>query len=131
MSAIRDSKFIGQRMRQLREGAGLSQSEVGACLEVSYQQVQKYERGINRISVEKLQRLAEALKVPLTAFFEDTLPAASLQEQVEEGRPHYQLAPISGREYDVLRWFRALPDEAWRTHFVTLLKLVAQMQQQH
>lgn len=126
MSAIRDNKFIGQRMRQLREAAGLSQSEVGACLEVSYQQVQKYERGSNRISVEKLQRLAEALKVPLTAFFEDTPPAAALQEQVEEGRPHYQLTPLSGREYDVLRWFRTLPNEAWRTCFITLLELVAQ-----
>lgn len=130
MSAIRDSKFIGQRMRQLREAAGLSQSEVGACLEVSYQQVQKYERGNNRISVEKLQRLAEALRVPLTAFFEDTPPAASLQEQVEEGRPRYQLVPVSGHEDDVLRWFRALPDEEWRIRFITLLKLVAQMPQQ-
>jgi len=130
MSAIRDNKFIGQRMRQLREGAGLSQSAVGAYLEVSYQQVQKYERGSNRVSVEKLQRLAEALRVPLSAFFEDTPPAMSLQEQVEEGRPHYQLAPLSDREYDVLRWFRALPDEAWRTCFITLLELVAQRQQQ-
>ena len=129
MHAIRDSKFIGQRMRQLREGVGLSQSVVGALLEVSYQQVQKYERGINRISVEKLQRLAEALRVPMTAFFEDTPPAESLQEQVEEGRPHYQLAPLSDRESDVLRWFRALPDEEWRTCFATLLTLVAQMQQ--
>ena len=61
MSAIRDSKFIGRRLRQLREAVGLSQSEVGALLEVSYQQVQKYERGINRISVDKLQRLAEEI----------------------------------------------------------------------
>jgi len=126
MSAIRDSKFIGQRMRQLREAAGLSQSAVGVCLEVSYQQVQKYERGSNRISVEKLQRLAETLRVPLTAFFEDTPPAEFFQEQVEEGRPHYQLTPLSGREDNVLRWFRALPDEEWRTRFMTLLRLVAQ-----
>ena len=130
MSAIRDSQFIGQRMRQLREGAGLSQSEIGACLDVSYQQVQKYERGINKISVEKLQRLAEALKVPMTAFFEDMLPATSLQEQVAEGRLRYQPTPLSGHEYDVLRWFRALPNEEWQTCFLTLLKLVAQMQQQ-
>src|SRR5262245_36727643 len=98
MSAIRDSKFIGRRMRQLRERAGLSQSAVGALLDVSYQQVQKYERGSNKISVEKLQRLAEVLRVPMMAFFEDTPPAESLQEQVEEGRSHYQLAPLSDRE---------------------------------
>ena len=130
MHAIRDSKFLGRRMRQLRERAGLSQSEVGALLEVSYQQVQKYERGVNSISVDKLQRLAEALRVPMTAFFADTLAAAPLQEHVEEARPHYQLAPVSDREGDVLQWFRALPDEEWRACVATLLKLVAQMQQQ-
>jgi hypothetical protein len=65
----------------------------------------------------------------MMAFFEDTLPAESLQERVEEGRPHYQLAPLSDRESDVLRWFRALPDEEWRTCFATLLKLVAQIRQ--
>ena len=66
----------------------------------------------------------------MTAFFEDTPPAEALQEQVEEGRSHYQLTPLSDHEYDVLRWFRALPNEDWRTCFITLLKLVAQMQQQ-
>src|SRR5438093_8592256 len=99
---------------RIREGVGLSQSAVGALLEVSYQQVQKYERGINRISIDKLQRLAEALRVPMTAFFVDTFPAMPLQEHVEEARPHYQFAPLSDRESDVLQWFRALPDEAWR-----------------
>jgi hypothetical protein len=74
--------------------------------------------------------LAEALRVPITAFFEETLPAESLQEQVVEGTSHDQLSPLTSRESDVLRWFRALPDEEWRTHFATLLKLVAQMQHQ-
>ena len=72
---------------RIREGVGLSQSAVGALLEVSYQQVQKYERGINRISVEKLQRLAEALRVPMTAFFEDTpRPSPSRSRWKREGR---------------------------------------------
>src|SRR5262250_2895849 len=124
MHAIRDSKFIGRRMRQLRERAELSQSEVGALLEVSYQQVQKYERGDNRISVDKLQRLAEVLRVPMTSFSADKTPTTSLQEHVEEGRPHYQLAPLSDREGDVLQWFRALPNEEWRACFATLLKLI-------
>jgi len=127
---IRDSRFIGRRMRQLRERVGLSQSEVGARLEVSYQQIQKYERGVNKISIEKLQQLAEALGVPLTAFFEDGSADETVQEQVQEGRLSYQLTPLSGRECDVLRWFRALPDEEWRTCFAALLRLVVQRQRQ-
>jgi len=61
---------------------------------VSYQQVQKYERGINRIGIEKLQRLAEALRIPMTAFVEDTPTAESLQEQVEEGKPRGRCAAL-------------------------------------
>ena len=130
MHAIRDNQFIGRRMRQLRERVGLSQSAVGALLDVSYQQIQKYERGSNSISVDKLQRLAAALRVPITAFFADTLPDDTLQEQVEEGQLHYHITPLSSRESDVLHWFRALPDEEWRTCVATLLKLIAQMQSQ-
>ena len=65
----------------------------------------------------------------MTTFFEDTPPAESLPERVAEGRPPYQRAPLSDRESDVLRWFRALPDEEWRACFATLLKFVTQMQQ--
>jgi transcriptional regulator with XRE-family HTH domain len=128
MHAIRDSKFIGQRIRQLRERAGLSQNEVGALLDVSYQQVQKYERGINSVSVEKLQRLAQALRVPMSAFFADVPPP--LPEQAGESAFQYQPASLSRRERDLLGWFRAIQDEELSGCLVTLIKLAAQMRRQ-
>ena len=130
MHAIRDSKFIGRRMRQIRERAGLSQNEVGDLLEVSYQQIQKYEQGVNRISVEKLQRLAAALRVPMMAFFADPSLPPSLQEQTAEGTSPYQPTPLSSRERDLLQWFRAIQDEELRVCLVTLVQLAAQMQRQ-
>ena len=60
---------IGKRVRTLRLQRGLSQTELGALINVTFQQVQKYEKGTNRISAGRLQRIAEVLSVPVSFFF--------------------------------------------------------------
>jgi len=60
---------IGQRVRTLRLQRGLSQTELGSLINVTFQQVQKYEKGTNRISAGRLQRIAEVLTVPVSFFF--------------------------------------------------------------
>src|SRR5262249_1219853 len=60
---------IGQRVRSLRLQRGLSQTELGNLISVTFQQVQKYEKGANRISAGRLQRIAEVLGVPVAYFF--------------------------------------------------------------
>jgi transcriptional regulator with XRE-family HTH domain len=60
---------IGQRVRTLRLQRGLSQTELGKLISVTFQQVQKYEKGTNRISAGRLQRIAEVLSVPVAFFF--------------------------------------------------------------
>jgi transcriptional regulator with XRE-family HTH domain len=60
---------IGQRVRTLRLERGLSQTELGKLISVTFQQVQKYEKGMNRISAGRLQRIAEVLGVPISFFF--------------------------------------------------------------
>jgi transcriptional regulator with XRE-family HTH domain len=60
---------IGQRVRTLRLQRGLSQTELGNLINVTFQQVQKYEKGTNRISAGRLQRIAEVLTVPVAFFF--------------------------------------------------------------
>ena len=62
---------IGRRIRVRRQELGLSQTELGNALQVSFQQVQKYEKGTNRISAGRLQELGQVLNVPVTFFFED------------------------------------------------------------
>lgn len=64
-----DIRF-GQRMRARRMMLDMSQTELGAVIDVTFQQIQKYERGINRVSVSTLEKLAEALKVPVNYFFD-------------------------------------------------------------
>jgi len=60
---------IGQRVRTLRLQRGLSQTELGNLISVTFQQVQKYEKGTNRISAGRLQRIAEVLTIPVAFFF--------------------------------------------------------------
>ena len=64
-----DVRF-GQRMRARRMMLDMSQTELGAVIDVTFQQIQKYERGVNRVSVSKLEKLAVALKVPINYFFD-------------------------------------------------------------
>src|SRR5262249_18202104 len=77
---------IGQRVRALRLQRGLSQSELGNLISVTFQQVQKYEKGANRISAGRLQQIAEVLGVPVAYFFAapDQRPAANGADQEVE-----------------------------------------------
>ncbi len=61
---------VGQKIRTLRRSQGRTQTEMAAAIGLTFQQVQKYERGANRISASKLHEIAEFLKVPVTYFYE-------------------------------------------------------------
>jgi transcriptional regulator with XRE-family HTH domain len=61
---------VGARVRQRRLELGLSQTELGVAVGVSYQQMQKYEGGSNRIGAGRLNLIAEALRVPPSHFFD-------------------------------------------------------------
>jgi transcriptional regulator with XRE-family HTH domain len=65
---------VGHRIRSRRKSLGMSQSELAARLGLTFQQIQKYERGSNRVSASKLYETARALNVPLTDFFEGLPP---------------------------------------------------------
>ena len=62
---------IAKRVRALRLQRGLSQTELGQVIGVTFQQVQKYERGTNRISAGRLHRIAETFEVPVAFFYTD------------------------------------------------------------
>ncbi|BCJ90316.1 putative HTH-type transcriptional regulator [Terrihabitans soli] len=61
---------VGSRMRARRLVLGISQEDLGKAVGVSFQQIQKYEKGANRIGASRLQKLAHALQVPISYFFE-------------------------------------------------------------
>lgn len=61
--------MVGSNLRHLREVAGLTQMEVASHLHISYQQVQKYETGANRLPIDKLFQLKHLYDIPYDAFF--------------------------------------------------------------
>jgi transcriptional regulator with XRE-family HTH domain len=62
---------VGRRIRLRRQELGVSQTKLGDALKVSFQQVQKYEKGINRVSAGRLQQIAHVLQVPIMFFYDD------------------------------------------------------------
>ena len=67
---IRTSKDIGGLIKKRRKELGISQEGLAETLGVTYQQIQRYENGANRLNVENIQLIAKALSVPVTFFFE-------------------------------------------------------------
>jgi transcriptional regulator with XRE-family HTH domain len=65
---LRDAE-VGRRVRSRRLECRLSQTELADKIGVTFQQVQKYEKGVNRIGAGRLQRISEALEVPISFFF--------------------------------------------------------------
>src|SRR5712671_1231421 len=69
-------KYVGSRVRMRRLMLDMSQTDVADALGLTFQQVQKYEKGANRISASRLQHLSQILQVPVPFFFEGA-PAAT------------------------------------------------------
>ena len=94
---------VGRRVRLRRTLLGMTQTSLGEAIGLTFQQVQKYERGTNRISSSRLYELSRVLDVPVEFFFEEMPPAVAAsspaQERVVAEEPaSYELDPTAKRE---------------------------------
>lgn len=71
---------VGTRLRQRRTLLGMSQTKLGTAVGLTFQQIQKYERGANRMGASRLFEFAKVLDVPVSHFFEE-MPASALARQ--------------------------------------------------
>jgi transcriptional regulator with XRE-family HTH domain len=71
-------KHVGSRVRMRRKMLAMSQTKLGDALGVTFQQVQKYEKGTNRIGASRLQQMSHILQVPVVFFFEGAPNASAL-----------------------------------------------------
>ncbi|WP_144755220.1 helix-turn-helix domain-containing protein [Bartonella saheliensis] len=94
---------IGKRIRHRRISMRLSQKELGNHLGVSFQQIQKYEKGFNRVSAGRLQEIANALEVPITFFYADIS-----KEDIPENLSHNDQEIYSEKEQTLVKTFREL-----------------------
>ena len=96
--------YVGARLRRRRTLLGMNQTNLGDALGVSFQQVQKYENGANRISASRLFDLSQILDVSIEYFFDDMpadITASSLATQKRgkaKNLPSYEPDPMAKRE---------------------------------
>jgi transcriptional regulator with XRE-family HTH domain len=82
MDKVLGNTQIGQKIKEFRLQAGLTQEKLAEELGITFQQVQKYERGITKVNLVKLQQLAGVLSIPISAFFlEGSYSAYQLTEE--------------------------------------------------
>ncbi|WP_375707435.1 helix-turn-helix domain-containing protein [Bartonella sp. AA1HLJMS] len=98
--------LIGKRIRQRRIAMGLSQKELGNYLGVSFQQIQKYEKGFNRVSAGCLLKIAQKLEVPISFFYADIATKENLP--TKDTLLHHNQETYSEKEHSLLKNFREL-----------------------
>ena len=115
MTASEIDAHVGRRMRLRREALGLSQGRLGRHLGLTFSQVQKYEKGTNRIGAGRLYLLADFLEVPIRYFFEDLegAPAAANGN----GRLSAEGAELAALD----EAFRSIPDIDTRQSILALI----------
>lgn len=86
---------VGQRVRQRRTLLGLSQEKLGDALDLTFQQVQKYERGANRIGASRLFDISRILDVPISYFFEDLDESHGATGSIVASAPDGEIAPLA------------------------------------
>jgi transcriptional regulator with XRE-family HTH domain len=123
---------VGTRIRLRRTLLGLSQEKLGEAIGLTFQQVQKYERGANRVGSSRLFDLSRVLDVPIAYFFED------MPSNIEEKSPsrlmgmasppavEYEPDPMAKREtLELVRAYYRIPDAAVRKRIFDLIKSIA------
>ncbi len=116
-SATKVDSGLGERIRLRRTELGLSQSELGDQLGVSFQQVQKYEKGTNRVSAARLTQMATILQVPITFFYD---AQTKLEREVQS-----LLFIDSHFSIKLLRAYAAIKDVRVQRQFVALLESIS------
>jgi transcriptional regulator with XRE-family HTH domain len=80
-------KHVGSRIRLRRMMLGMSQGTLGSALGLTFQQVQKYEKGANRVGASRLQQLSQTLQVPVAFFFEGAPSTSPCPDPAETASP--------------------------------------------
>ena len=124
------SMFVGGRVRLRRMILGLSQEKLGEALGLTFQQVQKYEKGINRIGASRLFELSRVLGVPITYFYEELLDQSSSDQHAsgfsESGPDHAIVEFLGSREgIELNRAYIRISDPKVRRSIVELVRSLA------
>ncbi len=119
-------KHVGSRVRMRRMMLSMSQEKLGDALGLTFQQVQKYEKGTNRIGASRLQQIAHILQVPVSFFFEGAPQSAGHGGMSEAPSPAYVadfLATSDG--LSLTKAFMRIKSNKLRRRIVDLVEQIA------
>lgn len=118
---------VGSRIRLRRTMLGMSQEKLGESLGITFQQIQKYEKGTNRVGASRLQNISSILNVPVSFFFEDAPgDQASTSGMAEASSSNYVVDFLSSSEgLQLNRAFVKIADPKVRRRLVELVKTLA------
>lgn len=122
-------RHVGSRVRMRRMLIGLSQEKLGDALDLTFQQVQKYEKGTNRIGASRLQQISGVLGVPVEFFFEGAPQhdAAAPGGFAEASSPSYQADFLSTSEgVRLMRAFLRVRNADVRRRLVDLVEALGE-----
>jgi transcriptional regulator with XRE-family HTH domain len=119
-------KYVGSRVRMRRIMLGMSQEKLGEALGLTFQQVQKYEKGTNRVGASRLQQISEILQVPVSFLFDGGPSGAPNGEGFEGASPAYVSDFLATSEGLALtRAFTRIADSKMRRSIVELVEQIA------
>ncbi|PLX35025.1 MAG: transcriptional regulator [Hyphomicrobiales bacterium] len=120
---------VGGRVKQRRLLRGLSQEQLGTSLGLTFQQVQKYEKGTNRISSSRLWEIATILGVPISFFYEGLKEKANAAGFAEQSQDPFVSAASSTEGLKLNRYFIQITDAQVRHKVLELVKTLAKASQ--
>src|SRR5260221_11866541 len=122
---------VGSRVRLRRTLLGMSQEKLGEAIGLTFQQVQKYERGANRVGASRLYDLSRVLDVPVSDFFEEMSPGVASAAEARLGgleaapSPTYEADPMMRREtLELVRAYYRIGDPQVRRRLFDLTKAI-------
>jgi transcriptional regulator with XRE-family HTH domain len=121
--ATREDAVVGLRIQTLRKSRGISQTALGIAIGVSFQQIQKYESGTNRVGAGRLSVIAQVLGAPVSVFFDEGGGTAALQKTEV-----FDLLRAPGA-VDLLNAFITIEDDRLRREVLALVRSAARMEQ--
>ena len=117
--------YVGQRLRLRRSMLGMSQEQLGGAIGITFQQIQKYERGINRMGSSRLYDFASILSVPIAYFF-DGFNAATKGGMAEAAAPAFEAEMMTSKDtMAVVRSFNEIKNPKVRRQVMQLVKSLA------
>ncbi len=119
---------VGGRVRLRRTLLGMSQEKLGEALGLTFQQVQKYERGVNRIGSSRLYHLSQILDVPVSFFFDELDPDVISEGLGEKPQQPFEPDPLVKREtLELVRAYYKIRDPKARKRLFELTKAISKM----